>query len=212
VLWVTPGVLSVALSKGHPLLQFFETRVPEAVAAIVAASLLFMLPVDFRHRRFTLSWNAAVHIDWGTILLFGGGLSLGAMMFKSGVAEAFGQGVHGLTGTGSVWTLTAAAIVMGIIVTETMSNTAAATMLIPAIIALAQAAQVNPVPPALGACFGASCGFMLPVSAPPNAIVYGSSLVPITRMIRGGILCDLVGFFVILGSLRLLCPLLGLGP
>jgi sodium-dependent dicarboxylate transporter 2/3/5 len=84
-------------------------------------------------------------------------------------------------------------------------------MIIPVVIAIAQAAGVDPVPPALGATFGASCGFMLPVSAPPNAIVYGSGLVPITRMVRGGIACDLVGFFVILGSLRILCPLLGLG-
>jgi hypothetical protein len=39
---------------------------------------------------------------------------------------------------------------------------------------VAQAAQVNPVPPALAACFRASLAFMLPVSTPPNAIVFGT--------------------------------------
>jgi len=62
----------------------------------------------------------------------------------------------------------------------------------------------------LGACLGASFGFMLPVSTPPNAIVYGSGLVPITRMLRAGIVFDTLGFFIIWGALRILCPALGL--
>jgi sodium-dependent dicarboxylate transporter 2/3/5 len=53
-------------------------------------------------------------------------------------------------------------------------------------------------------------GFMLPVSTPPNAIVYGSGLVPLPAMLRAGIIFDILGFFVIWGGLRLLCPLLGL--
>jgi len=99
---------------------------------------------------------------------------------------------------------------MGIVVSEATSNTAAASMVIPVVITLAQAAHVNPVPPALGACFGTSYGFMLPVSTPPNAIVYSSGLVPIAKMMKAGVLFDLLGFFIILASLRVLCPLLGL--
>jgi sodium-dependent dicarboxylate transporter 2/3/5 len=57
---------------------------------------------------------------------------------------------------------------------------------------------------------GASFGFMLPVSTPPNAVVYGTGLVPITRMVRAGVLFDVIGFFLIVGALRVLCPLLGL--
>ncbi len=210
LLWVLPGGLSVALAKDHPLMQFFDTRMPEAVAALIAASLLFVLPVNLRELRFTMSWEEAAKIDWGTILLFGGGLSLGKLMFETGVAEALGRGITGLMGASSLWTLTAVAIGMGILLSEITSNTSAANMVIPVVIALAKAAQVDPVPPALGACFGASYGFMLPGSVPPNAIVYGSGLVPITKMMRAGLLFDLLGFFLILGSLWMLCPLLGL--
>ncbi len=210
VLWTLPGFLSIALAKGHPLLEFFESRVPEAVAALAAAGLLFLLPVDLRQARFTLTWEDAVRIDWGAILLFGGGLSLGTLMFQTGVADAVARGITGFTGPGSLWTLTAAAIAIGIVVSETTSNTAAANMVIPVVIALAQAAEVNPVPPALGACFGASFGFMLPVSTPPNAIVYGSGLVPISKMMRAGIFFDVLGFFTIFISLRVACPLLKL--
>jgi len=63
---------------------------------------------------------------------------------------------------------------------------------------------------ALGAILGCSWGFMLPVSTPPNAIVYGSGLVPIIKMIRAGLLFDLAGGLVIWVALRLLLPLIGL--
>jgi sodium-dependent dicarboxylate transporter 2/3/5 len=82
-------------------------------------------------------------------------------------------------------------------------------MVIPVAIALAQTAGVHPAPPALGACLGASYGFMLPVSTPPNAIVYGSGLVPIVRMVRAGFLFDVCGLVIIWIGLRILCPLFG---
>jgi sodium-dependent dicarboxylate transporter 2/3/5 len=188
--------------------MFFETRVPEAVVALLAALLLFILPTDLRNGRFTMNWHEAVKIDWGTILLFGGGLSLGALMFQTDVAKVLGDSITDRTGLSSLWSLTALAVALGIVLSELSSNTAAASMLIPVVIALAQDAHVNPVPPALGACLGASYGFMLPVSTPPNAIAYGTGLVPIPRMIRAGVLFDLCGFVIILLGLRLLWPLL----
>jgi sodium-dependent dicarboxylate transporter 2/3/5 len=109
-----------------------------------------------------------------------------------------------------LWALTGLAIVVGIFLSETTSNTSSATMLCPVVIALADGMGVSPVAPTLGACLGASMGFMLPVSTPPNAIVYGSGLVPLPAMLRAGILFDILGFLVIWGGLRILCPLLGL--
>ena len=102
------------------------------------------------------------------------------------------------------------AIFIAILVSETSSNTASANMVVPVMIALAQAAGVEPIPPAIGATLGASWGFMLPVSTPPNAIVYGSGMVPITKMMQAGVLFDLTGGLVIWAGLRVLLPLVGL--
>jgi sodium-dependent dicarboxylate transporter 2/3/5 len=102
------------------------------------------------------------------------------------------------------------AIGSGIILSEATSNTAASNIVIPFVIGICKANNISPVAPAIGACLGASFGFMLPVSTPPNAIVYGSGLVTIPKMMRAGILFDILGFFLILGGLRILCPLLGL--
>lgn len=209
-LWVLPGVLAALGQEESAAGEWLRTRMPEALVALFAAVLLFVLPVRLRTGEFTLTWSDAVRIDWGTILLFGGGLALGSLMFETGVAQAVGEGLAGQLGASSLWRLTFAAIAIGIVLSETTSNTAAANMVIPVVIAIAQAADLNPVPPALGACLGASFGFMLPVSTPPNAIVYGSGLVPIPKMMRAGILFDLLGLFVIWIGLRIMCPLLGL--
>ncbi|MGB7294548.1 MAG: DASS family sodium-coupled anion symporter [Candidatus Aminicenantales bacterium] len=209
-LWIFPGFLALFAGASAPLSRIYNNRVPEAVAALLAVLLLFLLPLDWKKRTFTLTWRQAVQIDWGTLLLFGGGLTLGELMFQTGLAESLGRGLLGVFGTTSVWGLTLAGIYLSILVSETTSNTAAATMVVPILISISQAAGLNPVPPAVGATIAASYAFMLPVSTPPNAIVYGSGLVPITKMLRAGSLLNLTGGLVIWGGLRILLPLVGL--
>ena len=80
---------------------------------------------------------------------------------------------------------------------------------IPTVIAVAVGLGISPIPPVLGAALGASFGFMLPVSTPPNAIVYGSGLVPLAEMITSGIWLDVAGGILIWVGLRILCPLVG---
>ncbi len=210
VLWLVPGILALVYGEASPLAGAYSSRIPEGVAAVIGAALLFLLPVDWKKREFTISWKQAARIDWGTLLLFGGGLTLGSMMFQTRLAEAIGAGLLKMSGATSVWGITLGAIFIAILVSETSSNTASANMVIPVMIALAQAAGVNPVPPAIGATFGASWGFMLPVSTPPNAIVYGSGMVPITAMIRAGIFFDILGALVIWAGLYILLPMAGL--
>ena len=78
------------------------------------------------------------------------------------------------------------------------------------VLSMATAGGLAPVPPALGACLGAGMAFMLPISTPGNAMVYGTGRVPITAMMRYGLLLDVVSVVVIFVGLRVLCPLLGL--
>ena len=208
-LWVLPGATAM-ISPQAALPRFFERHLPEAIVALGAAVLLFLLPTDLRRGKFTLTWRGAVGIDWGTILLFGGGLSLGKLMFETKLAEAVGTAVVRAAGADGVWALTAVAIVLGIVLSETSSNTASASMLVPTVIAVAAGSAMNPIPPVLGATLGASFGFMLPVSTPPNAIVYGSGLVPLKDMMTSGIWLDVAGGILIWVGLRVLCPIVGM--
>lgn len=210
ILWIAPGVIAIFSGTASPVYRLYNSRLPEGVVALVAASLLFILPVNWGKKEFTLTWKQAVQIDWGTILLFGGGLTLGSLMFSTGLAEKIGFWVLSLTGASSLWAITLIAIATAVFISETTSNTASASMVIPVVIALSKSAGVSPLPPALGATLGASFGFMLPVSTPPNAIVYSSGFIPITKMIKAGVFLDLTGIVVIWVGLRILCPILGL--
>ncbi|MHA2610327.1 MAG: SLC13 family permease [bacterium JZ-2024 1] len=208
-LWVFPGFLSIIYGTESAVYQGYNRLFPEGVVALLAAGLLFILPLDWKKSEFTLTWKEAIQIDWGTLLLFGGGLSLGNLMFQTGLAEKIGKVLLSLTGTQSVWTITAFAAFFGVLISETTSNTASANMVVPVVIALAKAAGVSAVPPALAGTLGASFGFILPVSTPPNAIVYGSGLIPLHKMMRAGIVFDFIGFLIIFFGLRLLAPLFG---
>jgi sodium-dependent dicarboxylate transporter 2/3/5 len=199
-LWLAPGVSS--LVTGGTELAWLE----ESVVAIAAAILLFLWPVG---DRTALTWEDGKRIDWGTLLLFGGGLALGKMMFDTGLAAFIGRAAVEATGVTALWGLTALALATTIVLTEIASNTATVTMLAPLVLALAAEMGVPVVPPLLAVAFGASMGFMFPVGTPPNAIVYGTGLVPLTTMMRIGVMVDILGFFIILAVLRTLCPLLG---
>jgi sodium-dependent dicarboxylate transporter 2/3/5 len=189
--------------------RLLEQRLGESVVGLLAAILLFALPAARTPWQPVLAWRDVATIDWGTILLFGGSLSLGRLMFETRLADTLGGAMLALAG-GDLWAITALAIVLGIALSEVSSNTAAASTLVPLVIAVAGTAGVSPVPPAMGAALGASFGFMLPVSTPPNAIVYGSRLVPLGAMLRSGLCLDVAGAAVIWAGLRVLCPLLGL--
>ena len=197
-LWLFPGVLAVTSLGDTAFGKGFTAAVPESVAAMIGAILLFLLPVSWRARKFTLSWEQAVKIDWGIILLFGGGLSMGELAFSTGLAESMGRGITSWLPGESPVSLTIIFTAVAVVMSETASNTASANMIVPVAIAVSQAAGVSPIAPALGATLGASMGFMMPISTPPNAIIYSSGHVPITRMMRYGCVLDIVGFVVII--------------
>jgi sodium-dependent dicarboxylate transporter 2/3/5 len=206
-LWVTPGVFALAGLDQMPFALAYARAFPESVAAMIGAFLLFVLPIDWRARRFTLTWDQAIRIDWGIILLYGGGLALGELAFSTGLAEAMGKGITSWIPEPGTVALTLLFTATAIVLSEATSNTAAANMIVPIAIAVALAAGVRPIEPALGATLGASMGFMMPVSTPPNAIVYSSGFVPITAMMRYGVVLDVVGFIVIVSLVLLLGPL-----
>jgi sodium-dependent dicarboxylate transporter 2/3/5 len=209
-LWIVPGLLSAVLGTRHPLSVWLDHHLPNELVGLLTTVPLFFLRSGPDRREPTLTWKQASDISWGTILLFGGGLAFGDLMEKTGLSDALGRGVVDFFGVHHVWGLTAVIVAASVLVSELASNTASASMLVPVAIAIADSAGVSPIPPALGACMGASLGFALPVSTPPNAIIYGTGFIPIRSMIRLGLMFDLIGAVAIWLMLRLLCPLVGL--
>jgi sodium-dependent dicarboxylate transporter 2/3/5 len=208
LLWVFPGLLALAGLRESAIGKAYEASMPEAAAALTGAILLFVLPVDWRQRRFTMSWAEAVRIDWGTVLLFGGGLALGSMAFSTGLAASVGQAVTAWVPSHHPLPFTILFTCFAAGLSELTSNTASASMVVPIAIAVSRAAGISPIEPALGATLGASVCFMLPISTPPNAIAYSSGHVPIGTMIRYGVGLSVVACVVIITVVSLLAPLL----
>ncbi len=210
-LWIFPGIIALTAGTESSLYDTVSGRLNEGIVAVLGASLLFLLPTDWKARAFTLVWSDAGRIDWGKVLLFGTGIIFGALLADTGLAETIGTASADALGLSSMFAITAFAVLLAIVVSETTSNTASAAVVVPIIIPIAVAAGVNPLVPALAATFAASFGFMLPVSTPQNAIVYGSGVVPITKMIRSGFSFDILGAILILLLLPVMINVVGLG-
>ncbi|GAA1903622.1 DASS family sodium-coupled anion symporter [Nocardioides lentus] len=210
-LWIFPGIIALLYTTDSAIYETVSGRLNEGVVAVLGASLLFVLPTSWKDREYTLRWSDAAKIDWGTVVLFGTGIIFGSLLESTGLALTIGEGSFDLLGLTNVFAITIFAAILAIVISETTSNTAAAAVVVPIIIPIALAADVNPFVPALAATFAASFGFMLPVSTPQNAIVYGSGVVPITKMIRSGFSFDIIGAILIVLLLPVMVGLLGLG-
>ena len=204
-LWVGPGLLALVLGTDHSVARSVLASIPESVAALAGVVLLFLLP-NSQTERTTITWRQAAQIDWGTILLFGGGLALGALAGSTGLARVIGEGITGLVPTNEVVALTFAAALFTVVLSEAMSNTAATNIAVPIVISIALAAGVNPIIPVVAAALSASVAATLPVSTPPNAIVYASGRVTITEMIKYGVLMDVIAVTLVPALVLLIAP------
>lgn len=209
-LWLIPGFIEYGYGSASATAKLWNARLPEAVAALIGTVLLFMIPCSDTPSKRAMTWQSATKVEWGTILLFAGGLALGKAAFDSGLAKIMGESVATALGANDIWTITALATLLGIIVSELASNTASANVMVPVAMAIAQGAGVSPIAPALGAIIGSNLGFMLPISTPPNAIVYSTGLIPAKVMMKKGLVFDIVGFIVTMVCLRIFLPILGL--
>jgi sodium-dependent dicarboxylate transporter 2/3/5 len=201
--WLLPSGLSLALGPEHELAIWADGALDEGVVALLGASLLFVIPDGRRgndgEQRRLIDWETAQDMDWGTLLLLGGGLALGTLTFQTGLAEALGRGVLDLVGPLAKHPagLVVAATLLVILLTEVTSNTATTSMMLPVIIGIAKASGFPAGPTAVAVTLAASYAFMLPVSTPPNAMAYGTRLIRIDSMVRLGLQLDVVGFVIL---------------
>jgi sodium-dependent dicarboxylate transporter 2/3/5 len=168
----------------------------DAGIAIGAALLLFAVPLPRARHRFALDWETARKVPWGVLLLFGGGLALAGAAQESGLAQWIGGRLEGLRGLPLPLVIAATALLFALL-TELTSNTAIAALGMPLMAGVAQGLGQPPVPLMMAAALASSMAFMLPVSTPPNAIVFGHGSLRVTDMVKAGVLLDLVAIIVI---------------
>jgi solute carrier family 13 (sodium-dependent dicarboxylate transporter), member 2/3/5 len=178
--------------------------VDEYAIGLIVGLLPFFIPLNLKRGQFLLDWGDARFIEWGTLLLFGGGIALSDAMFKTGVATWVAQSFIGVLGEPSTLVMTFAVVFFIAMLTEVTSNTAVTGMFVPVVISIAVRSGEDPVTLVVASAIAASLAFMLPVATPPNALVYGTGYIRMKDMVRNGFLLDLAGWLVTVAVLYVL--------
>jgi len=191
------------LSFGALTIPGWSTLLPEpgfvddGVIAITVALVLFLLPARATVGERIMDWKTASKINWGIVLLFGGGFALAAGFVQSGLSEWLGTRLTGFAGAPQGLFVGAGSFLM-MLLTELTSNTASTQMILPILGVFAKANHLAPLLLMIPATLAASCAFMLPVATPPNAIVFGTGELNISDMIKAGIIVNLIGVTLII--------------
>ncbi|MFQ5572380.1 MAG: SLC13 family permease [Rhodothermales bacterium] len=179
-------VLTALLWIIRPVLEKAVPTLSDAGIAMAGGLVLFMIPINLKRGVFVHSWESARRLPWGTLLLFGGGLSLAAAFVRTGLSTWIGD-ILGAIGFLPVLVVLLIIVAVIVLLTELTSNTATTAAFLPVLAALAVGIGQNPLLLTIPAVLGASCAFMLPVATPPNAIVHGSGRISIPQMAKAGI-------------------------
>jgi sodium-dependent dicarboxylate transporter 2/3/5 len=164
--------------------------------AMAGAVLLFLLPSGSKEDPLLLRWEQVQKLPWAILILFGGGLSLANAVSQTGLAAWIGDSLHLVASLpGPVLVIIVATMI--IFLTELTSNVATTATFMPVVSAIAIEAGVDPIVLLVPVTFAASCAFMLPVATPPNAIVFGSGLLTIPKMVRAGIALNIIGIVLV---------------
>lgn len=172
-----------------------QAQLSDEIIALLATVALFVLPADRQSRKSVLEWRDTDRLSWGILLLFGGGLSLADALQNTGVVKLIGQQFEGIPNA-NFW------IIMGLttvsmFLTEVMSNVALVTVMLPVVGAVAVGAGIDPILMCIPVTLAASCAFMLPMSTPPNAIVFASGYLTVPQMARAGVWLNMLAILLI---------------
>ena len=171
---------------GVTVLGWLTTQLTGLTSATVA-----LLPILLLYGMGLLDDTDLGKISWGTLLLFGGGLSLGSALVKVKIdvllAETLARYLLGVP----LFLIVVILVFFGILITMIVSNTASAAILVPLMIPVAKALGLDVKAMAILIAIGVSLDFMMPVGTPPNAIAYSTGLVRVKEMIKNGVLMNL---------------------
>ena len=166
----------------------------DAMVALLAVVVMFIVP-DGKGERL-LDWDTAARIPWGMLILFGAGLAIASAFTSSGLSETIGNGLSGLATLPVLLIMVIISFAVTFL-TETTSNTATTTLLMPILAAGALGAGLDPKLVMIPAAMSASCAFMLPVATAPNVIMFSTGRFSIETMAKEGFTLNLIGALVI---------------
>lgn len=169
----------------------------DSTVSIAVALSLYIIPASRQIGGRLLDWEDTKRLPWGILLIFGAGLAIAKGFGTSGLSDYIATQLGSLLGDANPLVIVISTVTFITGLTELSSNVATVSLAIPIMASLAQAIQTHPLLLLIPTTLAASCAFMLPVSTPPNAIVFGSGRVPIRKMVAAGLWLDLLSVILL---------------
>jgi len=157
----------------------------------LSASTIALIPVISLLAFGLLNDTDLKQISWPTLLLFGGGLSLGSAVNSAGIDVFFASWIQQSLSDIPLFLSLLVIVFFGILVTMVASNTASAVILIPLMLPLSDVLGLDMKSIAILVAVGVSLDFMMPVGTPPTAIAYSTGVFNVREMIKNGFLINL---------------------
>ena len=180
---------------------FFGRIIGIANIAIVAVVALFILKL--------VRWkDIEEYVNWGIILMYGGAITLGASLEKSGAATWLANTVIG-TWANSPFLVIALLSLSTILLTEGMSNAAVIAVLLPVGIGIAGKFNIDPKIITYAIAIPAGLAFCFPMSTPANAIAVSSGYITTKDMTKAGILMMIIAWIVFIIVAKVYWPMVG---
>ncbi len=170
---------------------------PLVTAAMLGACLIVMTGCMTMKEAFKA-------IDWTTIFLFAGMLSMSTAMSKSGAASMIATSV--VSHVSDPYMLLAVCCGLTAIITNFMSNTATAALMAPLAIPIAVQGGISPLPLAMGIAMSASACFLTPVATPPNTIVLGPGNYNFMHYVKAGWPLQIITFIMCVTIIPMIWP------
>ncbi len=193
-----------------PINSFFKylelpIKLSDTGIALIATISLFVVPLNLKFEKFVMEWKDTEKLPWGILLLFGGGLSLANALSETGLIDLIGGQFEDADISGFLIILGLTAV--SLFLTEVMSNVALVTIFLPVVAGIALGTEIDPLYLMIPVTLAASCAFMLPMSTPPNAIVFASGHLTVAQMVKAGVILNIIAILFIAVLSKWVIPL-----
>jgi sodium-dependent dicarboxylate transporter 2/3/5 len=181
-LWIFKGLI-------HQIAGF--SFLNDTSIAIFGGVLAFSIPTDLKSKKPVLEKKDISTLPWDIVLLFGGGMALAGALKEVGLIQMSTDYFASLEFSNTymiIFTIAA----LSLFLTEIMSNVALCVVALPMIMKLGETQGLAPSLIAIPAALCASFAFSMPISTPPNAIVFGTNRITVKQMLKAGVVLNLI--------------------
>lgn len=200
VLWLIPSIAAIVFGNKSPIATTLDTLLDASVVSIFAAILAFLLPVNWKERKFATTWTKAERsVNWGAIIIVATGFLLGGAMNNEDVRLIgwMAKNLSGVLGNTPGAVIVLVFVILAVFITQFISNVPATSIIATVSVPVCMASGLNPIAMILTIAMAAQMSYALPIAAPQMALTYGSGGIKITEFVKVGVILAVISIPIV---------------